>query len=581
MAAACSPHSCMTRRSSPTRAPSMPRSQWPPWPSRTTASPPTRSSPAANSGDRVPGWPRRRARAAKIERDLHDGAQQRLVALRIELELAEDLVSGSRRGRARACGSSRWRSDEALEELRALAHGVYPPLLADRGLSEALQRGRRRSPIRSTRHARRRALSPRRSRARSTSACSRRSRTSSSTQRRARGSVRLDGGTKASSASACATTAPARQMARSRRGRHYQHARPAPGGRGRGPSSPRRPASGPTVSGARAGAQRSDLDWAASPSRTVGVPDLRAASALTAPAYGGAPRAGTELTEGGSSGTGSSEISTTTASGSVAARRRAVSRPSMPGIRTSTSTRSGLELGGQLQGLRPEAASPTCSNPGSPRSGSRAAAGRRPDRRPRARSPSPVRDRPRCHATLCSVAAGRQGTRHPKGAVRARGSTRLTGATRAGSVPYDIRSAVTRTPTASRPIRVVLADDSYLVREAVDHVLAGADGIELVATCERPRLAVRGRRGRAPGRGRDRHPDAALGRRRGPAGRRRAPRRTHPEIGVVVLSQYAEPATASRCSTAARTGARTCSRSASSTAASSSPRSRPSPRAAR
>ena len=75
----------------------------------------------------------------RIERDLHDGAQQRLVALRIELELAETLVQTDA-----VLGAARLRQlahdvDEALEELRALAHGVYPPLLADRGLEEALR----------------------------------------------------------------------------------------------------------------------------------------------------------------------------------------------------------------------------------------------------------------------------------------------------------------------------------------------------------------------------------------------------------------------------------------------------------
>jgi signal transduction histidine kinase len=75
----------------------------------------------------------------RIERDLHDGAQQRLVALRIELELAEELVR-----RDPSEGISRLQElelevDEALEELRTLAHGVYPPLLADRGLEEAVR----------------------------------------------------------------------------------------------------------------------------------------------------------------------------------------------------------------------------------------------------------------------------------------------------------------------------------------------------------------------------------------------------------------------------------------------------------
>jgi len=83
----------------------------------------------------------------RIERDLHDGAQQRLVALRIELELAEELV---RRDPAR--GADRLREleqevDEALEELRTLAHGVYPPLLADRDLPEALRAATARSGL--------------------------------------------------------------------------------------------------------------------------------------------------------------------------------------------------------------------------------------------------------------------------------------------------------------------------------------------------------------------------------------------------------------------------------------------------
>jgi signal transduction histidine kinase len=83
----------------------------------------------------------------RIERDLHDGAQQRLVALRIELELAEDVVrQDPERGAARL-RELEGELDEALEELRSLAHGVYPPLLADRGLSDALRSVASRSAI--------------------------------------------------------------------------------------------------------------------------------------------------------------------------------------------------------------------------------------------------------------------------------------------------------------------------------------------------------------------------------------------------------------------------------------------------
>jgi signal transduction histidine kinase len=84
----------------------------------------------------------------RIERDLHDGAQQRLVALRIELELAEDIVrQDPERGVARLRELER-DVEEALEELRALAHGVYPPVLADAGLAEAVRSAARRSAIR-------------------------------------------------------------------------------------------------------------------------------------------------------------------------------------------------------------------------------------------------------------------------------------------------------------------------------------------------------------------------------------------------------------------------------------------------
>ena len=83
----------------------------------------------------------------RIERDLHDGAQQRLVALRIELELAEDVVrQDPERGAARLRELER-ELDDALEDLRSLAHGVYPPLLADRGLTDALRSVAARSTI--------------------------------------------------------------------------------------------------------------------------------------------------------------------------------------------------------------------------------------------------------------------------------------------------------------------------------------------------------------------------------------------------------------------------------------------------
>jgi len=75
----------------------------------------------------------------RIERDLHDGAQQRLVALRIELELVEELVRRDPEAGVRRLQTLEGEVEEALDELRALAHGVYPPLLADHGLVHALR----------------------------------------------------------------------------------------------------------------------------------------------------------------------------------------------------------------------------------------------------------------------------------------------------------------------------------------------------------------------------------------------------------------------------------------------------------
>jgi signal transduction histidine kinase len=75
----------------------------------------------------------------RIERNLHDGAQQRLVALRIKLELAAERLDASD-GRIaallRELGSE---IDGALDEVRSLARGIYPSPLSDRGLAEALR----------------------------------------------------------------------------------------------------------------------------------------------------------------------------------------------------------------------------------------------------------------------------------------------------------------------------------------------------------------------------------------------------------------------------------------------------------
>jgi signal transduction histidine kinase len=78
------------------------------------------------------------AERRKLERDLHDGAQQQVVALGIKARLVESLI-GRDEDRARdILREVVDGSQGALETLRDLAHGIYPPVLADRGLGAAI-----------------------------------------------------------------------------------------------------------------------------------------------------------------------------------------------------------------------------------------------------------------------------------------------------------------------------------------------------------------------------------------------------------------------------------------------------------
>jgi signal transduction histidine kinase len=80
----------------------------------------------------------------RIERDLHDGAQQHIVGLAFELaKMEKDLLTASGNVTT-AVADLRLQAQQALDSVRELAHGVYPPLLADRGLGAALQAHSRR-----------------------------------------------------------------------------------------------------------------------------------------------------------------------------------------------------------------------------------------------------------------------------------------------------------------------------------------------------------------------------------------------------------------------------------------------------
>jgi len=75
----------------------------------------------------------------RIERDLHDGAQQRLVALRAHLGLESERLRAGAPHSADALEGLALIVDETIDEVRSIARGIYPSLLADRGLVEALR----------------------------------------------------------------------------------------------------------------------------------------------------------------------------------------------------------------------------------------------------------------------------------------------------------------------------------------------------------------------------------------------------------------------------------------------------------
>jgi signal transduction histidine kinase len=83
----------------------------------------------------------------RLERDIHDGAQQQLVALAVKLRLARTLAGRDAERAQSLLDELQEETQEALENLRDLARGIYPPLLEDKGLAAALEAQARKVPF--------------------------------------------------------------------------------------------------------------------------------------------------------------------------------------------------------------------------------------------------------------------------------------------------------------------------------------------------------------------------------------------------------------------------------------------------
>jgi signal transduction histidine kinase len=90
------------------------------------------------------------ARAKQLERNIHDGVQQQLVALAVQLKLLQQQIERDPRAAEEAAGALQTSATTALEDLRDLARGIYPPLLADKGLPAALEAQALRAPVATT-----------------------------------------------------------------------------------------------------------------------------------------------------------------------------------------------------------------------------------------------------------------------------------------------------------------------------------------------------------------------------------------------------------------------------------------------
>ena len=87
------------------------------------------------------------AERRRIERDLHDGAQQRMVAVALTLGLAESRFESDPAGAVELVSQAREEAQLAVKELRELARGIHPAVLSDHGLEAALEALAARAPV--------------------------------------------------------------------------------------------------------------------------------------------------------------------------------------------------------------------------------------------------------------------------------------------------------------------------------------------------------------------------------------------------------------------------------------------------
>src|SRR5918992_164518 len=87
------------------------------------------------------------AERRKIERDLHDGAQQRMVSVAVTLGLAQSRFESDPDGAMKLIAQAREEAQLAVKELRELARGIHPAVLSDRGLGAALEALAGRAPV--------------------------------------------------------------------------------------------------------------------------------------------------------------------------------------------------------------------------------------------------------------------------------------------------------------------------------------------------------------------------------------------------------------------------------------------------